>query len=120
LTIKKEQKNKIAILLALASIALLIVYAVDVSLERSDDGWANSEHLKAFAFDLELDMKTFENCLDSKKYEKKVKFYAYEAKKNGIQKIPTFVVVNSEGGHHIIRGAVGFPVFEQVIRNLTP
>jgi len=85
-----------------------------------DDGWANSEQLKAFAFDLELDMKTFENCLDSKKYEKKVKFYAYEAKKNGIQKIPTFVVVNSEGGHHIIRGAVGFPVFEQVIRNLTP
>ena len=85
-----------------------------------DDGWANSERLKAFAFDLELDMETFENCLDSKKYEKKVKFYAYEAKKNGIQKIPTFVVVNSEGGHHIIRGAVGFPVFEQVIRNLTP
>jgi len=36
------------------------------------------------------------------------------------KKIPTFVVVNSEGGHHIIRGAVGFPVFEQVIRNLTP
>jgi len=85
-----------------------------------DDGWANSERLKAFAFDLELDMETFENCLDSKKYEKKVKFYAYEAKKNGIQKIPTFVVVNSEGGHHIIRGSVGLPVFEQVIRNLTP
>jgi len=85
-----------------------------------DDGWANSERLKAFAFDLELDVETFENCLDSKKYEKKVKFYAYEAKKNGILKIPTFVVVNSEGGHHIIRGAVGFPVFEQVIKNLTP
>jgi len=44
-----------------------------------DDGWANSERLKAFAFDLELDMETFENCLDSKKYEKKVKFYAHEA-----------------------------------------
>ena len=39
MTIKEEEKNKIAILLALASIALLIVYAVDVSLERSDDGF---------------------------------------------------------------------------------
>ncbi len=37
--LKKEQKNKIAILLTLASIALLIVYAVDVSLERSNDGF---------------------------------------------------------------------------------
>jgi len=37
--LKKEQKNKIAIVLTLASIALLIVYAVDVSLERSDDGF---------------------------------------------------------------------------------
>ncbi len=36
---KKEQKNKIAILLTLASIALLIVYAVDVSLEKGDDGF---------------------------------------------------------------------------------
>ena len=37
--LKKEIKNKIAIVLTLASIALLIVYAVDVSLERSDDGF---------------------------------------------------------------------------------
>jgi len=37
--LEKERKNKIAILLTLASIALLIVYAVDVSLERSDDGF---------------------------------------------------------------------------------
>lgn len=85
-----------------------------------DDGWANSERLKAFAFDLELDLEVFGNCLDSKKYEKKVKFNSYEAKQNGILRAPTFVVVNSEGGHHIIRGAVSLPVFEQVIRNLTP
>jgi len=39
LTIKKELKNKIAIVLTLASIALLIIYAADVSLERSDDGF---------------------------------------------------------------------------------
>jgi len=37
--LEKERKNIIAILLTLASIALLIVYAVDVSLERSDDGF---------------------------------------------------------------------------------
>ncbi len=46
--------------------------------------------------------------------------YAYEAKKNGILRAPTFVVVNSEGGHHIIKGYANLEVFEQVIRNLTP
>jgi len=38
-----------------------------------DDGWANSESLKRFASDLEMDESLFENCLDSGKYEKKSK-----------------------------------------------
>ena len=84
-----------------------------------NDGWANPESLKVFAFDLELDMDLFENCLDSGKYDKKVRFNAYEAKKNGLVKIPSFVLVNSEGGHHIIKGVATYSVFEQVIEFLT-
>ena len=84
-----------------------------------DDGWANPESLKVFAFDLELDMDLFENCLDSGKYDKKVRFNAYEAKKNGLVKIPSFVLVNSEGGHHIIKGVATYTVFEKMIGFLT-
>jgi len=89
------------------------------SQQEIDDGWANTENLKVFAFDLELDMDLFENCLDSGKYDKKVRFNAYGAKKNGLVKIPSFVLVNSEGGHHIIKGVGTYPVFEKMIEFLT-
>ncbi len=85
------------------------------SQQEINDGWANSESLKMFASDLGLDESLFENCLDSGKYEKKVKFNAYEAKKNGISKTPTFVILDSEGKHHKIKGSVSYPVFEEII-----
>ncbi len=72
-----------------------------------------------FASDLGLDEGLFENCLDSGKYEKKVKFNAYEAKKNGISKIPSFVILDSEGKHHKITGSVSYPVFEEIIDSFT-
>jgi len=89
------------------------------SQQEINDGWANPENLKVFAFDLELDMDLFENCLDSGKYDKKVRFNAYQAKKNGLAKIPSFVLVNSEGGHHIIKGVATYSVFEDMIEFLT-
>ncbi len=89
------------------------------SQQEIDDGWANSENLKMFATVLGLDESLFENCLDSGKYEKKVKFNAYEAKKNAISKIPTFVILDSEGRHHKITGSVSSPVFEEIIDSFT-
>ncbi len=89
------------------------------SQQEINDGWANSESLKMFASDLELDESLFENCLDSGKYEKKVKFNAYEAKKNAISKIPTFVILDSEGRHHKIKGSVSYPLFEEIIDSFT-
>lgn len=50
---------------------------------------------------------------------KKVRFNAYEAKKNGLVKIPSFVLVNSERGHHIIKGVTPYSVFEKMIGFLT-
>jgi len=84
-----------------------------------DDGWANSENLKIFAFDLELDMNLFESCLESGKYEKKVKFNAFEAKKNGISKTPTFIILDSGGKYHIIKGSAHYSFFEQIIEQFT-
>ncbi len=89
------------------------------SQQEINDGWANSESLKMFASDLGLDESLFENCLDSGKYEKKVKFNAFEAKKNGILKIPTFVILDSKGNHHKITGSVSSPVFEEIIDSFT-
>jgi len=84
-----------------------------------DDGWANSKSLKAFANDLQLDLDLFENCLDSRKFEKKVKFNAFEAKKNGIIKTPTFIILDSEGRHHIITGTAPYPVYEKIIESFS-
>lgn len=89
------------------------------SQQEINDGWANSENLKMFASDLGLDESLFENCLDSGKYEKKVKFNAFEAKKNGISKIPTFVIIDSKGRHHKITGSVSSPIFEDIIDSFT-
>jgi len=89
------------------------------SQQEINDGWANSENLKMFASDLGLDESLFENCLDSGKYEKKVKFNAFEAKKNGISKTPTFVILDSEGRHHKIKGSVSYPLFEEIIDSFT-
>jgi len=83
--------------------------------QEINSGWAGSEGLKKFASDLELDMSLFENCLDSEKYKKKVMFNAQEAKTNGVKKLPAFIIVSSEGGHHKIEGGVPYAVFEDII-----
>ena len=41
---------------------------------KIDNGWANTERLKAFAFSLNLDMELFNECLDSDKYSKRVQY----------------------------------------------
>lgn len=85
--------------------------------QEVDDGWANVDSLKGYANNLGLDMDSFVSCLDSGKYEKKVKFNSYESTKNGITKIPGFVILDSEGRHHIIRGSASYPVFEKIIES---
>ena len=83
-----------------------------------NSGWANSERLKAFAFNLGLNMDEFEECLDSGKYEKRIKFYSEKAKSSGANSTPNFVIVNSSGEQQKIRGAQPYTVFEQVIESL--
>jgi len=81
----------------------------------TDTGWANSERLKAFAFDLGLDMDLFSSCLDSGKYDKRVRFNTNEATKNGVNSTPIFIIVGPDGKQIMVSGAQPYSVFEEII-----
>ena len=81
---------------------------------KIDGGWANSERLKAFAFNLGLDMELFESCLDSGKYSKRVQYNMQQARDNGIRGTPGFIIVGPEGQQQI-SGAQPFSVFKQTL-----
>jgi protein-disulfide isomerase len=89
------------------------------SQQEIDDGWVRSEQLKTFANNLDLDMASFKNCLDSGKYENQVLSNMDYTKKNGVEKIPIFKIINSEGKHHIIKGGTPSSVFENIVDLLT-
>ena len=88
------------------------------SQEHVDNGWANSERLKAFAFSLGLDMELFENCLDSGKYSKRVSYNIDEARKQGANATPTFFIIDSEGNKQKIPGAQPYSTFKKVIESM--
>ena len=81
---------------------------------KIDDGWANSERLKAFAFSLGLDMELFESCLDSGKYKKRVQYNVNEAKQHGVRGTPTFVIVGPNGQEQFA-GAQPYSTFKRVL-----
>ncbi len=82
--------------------------------EHVDNGWANSERLKAFADSLELDMELFESCLDSGKYSKRVQYNIQQARENGVKGTPGFFIVGPNGQQQI-GGAQPFSVFKQIL-----
>lgn len=83
-----------------------------------DNGWANSERLKAFAFSLDLDMELFDDCLDSGKYTKRVQYNIDEAKKLGANGTPTFFIVGPDGQQQKLVGAQPYSVFKQVLDSM--
>ena len=83
-----------------------------------DNGWANSERLKAFAFSLGLDMELFDSCLDSGKYTKRVQYNITEAKKLGASGTPTFFIVGPDGQQQKLVGAQPYSVFKQVLDSM--
>lgn len=87
------------------------------SQEHVDNGWANSERLKAFAFELGLDMELFNSCLDSGKYSKRVQYNIQQAREQGIRSTPTFIVVG-DNQQKQISGAQPYSVFKQVLDTL--
>lgn len=84
-----------------------------------NSGWANSERLKSFAFNLDLNMDEFEECLDSSKYDERVKLNWQKASAGGATSTPTFIIVNTEtGNEEKIVGAQPYAVFEKVINSM--
>jgi len=66
--------------------------------------------LKAFAAELELDTKAFNECMDSGKYTEEVQQMSQTARQIGVQSTPSFAI----NGQALV-GAQPFDVFQQVI-----
>jgi protein-disulfide isomerase len=80
-----------------------------------DNGWASSERLKAFAFNLNLDMELFNECLDSNKYQQRVQYNFAEGKEHGVKGTPGFFIISPNFEPHEIRGAQPFSVFQKIL-----
>jgi len=83
-----------------------------------DNGWANSESLKGYAYNLGLNMDMFVSCLDSEKYLKRVQFNTEEAQNNGVTGTPTFFIIGPNGIQEKIVGPQPFSVFKEVIESM--
>jgi len=83
-----------------------------------DNGWANSQRLKSFAFSLGLDSELFDSCLDSGKYAKRVQSNIAEAKKLGVSGTPTFFIIGPNGQQEKLVGAQPYSVFTQVLDSM--
>lgn len=83
-----------------------------------DNGWANSESLKGYAYNLGLNMDMFVSCLDSEKYLKRVQFNTEKAQNNGVTGTPTFFIIGPNGIQEKIVGPQPFSVFEEVIESM--
>ena len=85
---------------------------------KIDSGWANTERLKAFAFSLDLDMESFNECLDSEKYSKRVQYNSQQARDNGVRGTPGFFIVGPDFDQKTIGGAQPFSVFKRVLDSM--
>jgi len=80
-----------------------------------DSGWADRDRLNSFAFSLDMNMDEFNDCMDSSKYQKRVKANHDEAVKNGVQGTPTFIIISQDGTTEKIAGPQPYSVFAATI-----
>ena len=83
---------------------------------HENDGWANSENLKLLVSELDgLEVDLFNECLDSKKYEQRVKDNKKIAADAGARSTPSFIIIPPEGEAEMIVGAQPYGAFKAVI-----
>jgi predicted DsbA family dithiol-disulfide isomerase len=68
-----------------------------------------------FASNVELDQDSFNECLDSEKYAKRVRANTELGRKIGVTGTPTFFIFDSEGEATKIVGAQPYSAFEKVL-----
>jgi protein-disulfide isomerase len=83
---------------------------------HENDGWARAEKLKDLAAQLPgLDSAKFNECLDSNKYENRVKENKNVATKSGARSTPSFIIIGPDGTGTQISGAQPYSTFQSVI-----
>jgi len=80
-----------------------------------DSGWADRDRLNSFAFSLDMNVDEFNDCMDSSKYQKRVKANYNEAVKHGVQQTPTFIIISQDGTTEKFAGAQPYSVFAATI-----
>ena len=83
--------------------------------EAIDNGWASKDRLVSFAFDLDMNLDEFNDCMDSSKYAKRVKANYDESQRFGAEATPTFLIISPDGNMKKITSAQPYSVFSQVI-----
>jgi len=83
-----------------------------------DSGWADRDRLNSFAFSLDMNMDEFNDCMDSSKYQKRVKANYNEAVKHSVQQTPTFIIISSDGTTKKFAGAQPYSVFSATIESM--
>jgi protein-disulfide isomerase len=86
---------------------------------HENDGWANAKNIKSMVTGIdELDMDLFSKCIDSGKYEDRIKENKNIASKNGARSTPSFIVIGPNGQEISITGAQPYSVFQKTIDDM--
>lgn len=83
---------------------------------HENDGWASANNLKNLVSGISgLDVDSFSKCIDSGKYEDRVKENKNIASKSGARSTPSFIVIGPNGQTTPISGAQPYSVFQKTI-----
>ncbi len=85
---------------------------------RIDNGWAGGERLRAFAFDIGLDMGAFDGCMGSGEHADRVRYNTDQALGHGATGTPTFVIVGPDGRAETLVGAQPYASFKMVLDSM--
>lgn len=86
---------------------------------HENNGWANSKNLKLLVSGIDgMDTDSFAQCLDSGKYEQRVKDNKKIATDAGARSTPSFVVVGPNGDAVPISGAQPYSVFQKAVEDM--
>ncbi|MDH5463186.1 MAG: DsbA family protein [Nitrosopumilus sp.] len=83
---------------------------------HENGGWARSENLKLLVSGIDgLNTDSFNECLDSKKYEQRINDNKKIASDAGARSTPTFIVISQDGAAEMITGAQPYGTFQVLV-----
>jgi len=86
---------------------------------HENDGWAKTQNLKLLASGITgIDSESFSKCLDSGKYEQRIRDNTNIARDSGARSTPSFIIIGPTGEAVTITGAQPYTVFRQAVDNM--